>query len=84
MKITQLWSEEECKQFAILIKKYFNDFHQIACEMNRTYTQIRSHYYNILRKQNIEEKENKDNLKPNMVKKLSFIIFDNLQQTDYQ
>ncbi|CAL6046203.1 SANT/Myb_domain [Hexamita inflata] len=50
MKIVQVWTSEEMEQFKDLIDKYQNDFRQIAQEMNRTYNQIRSQYYNLQRK----------------------------------
>ncbi|CAL6101775.1 SANT/Myb_domain [Hexamita inflata] len=52
MKYGQVWTEEDLQQFLDLFEKYDTDFRQIAAEMNRTYSQIRSHYYNLLRKPN--------------------------------
>ncbi|CAL6046249.1 SANT/Myb_domain [Hexamita inflata] len=53
MKNRQLWTENEVEQFRDLFEKYNTDFRQIAKEMNRTYNQIRSHYYNLQRKPNV-------------------------------
>ncbi|CAL6082489.1 SANT/Myb_domain [Hexamita inflata] len=53
MKSGQLWTENEVEQYQDLIEKYSTDFRQIAIEMNRTYNQIRSHYYNLQRKPNV-------------------------------
>ncbi|CAL6082460.1 SANT/Myb_domain [Hexamita inflata] len=50
MKIVQVWTSEEMEVFKDLIDEYQNDFRQIAQEMNRTYNQIRSQYYNLQRK----------------------------------
>ncbi|CAL6083897.1 SANT/Myb_domain [Hexamita inflata] len=81
MKKTQLWTEEDCKQFIILSKKYHNDFQQIADEMNRSYSQIRSHYYNLKRKPKVDGKDSND--KKGKAKQTQqeqpFIIFDDLQ-----
>ncbi|CAL6083895.1 SANT/Myb_domain [Hexamita inflata] len=77
MKQTQLWSEEECKRFVALSKQYFNDFYQIAAEMNRSYSQIRSHYYNIVRQTKL--KGDKKEKQSKRAHKQSYIIFDDLQ-----
>ncbi|CAL6090474.1 SANT/Myb_domain [Hexamita inflata] len=53
------WSEEEDQLFDQLYKKYKNNFREIARNFKtRTYSQIRSHYYNL---QNREDK-NKNNI----------------------
>ncbi|CAL6088912.1 SANT/Myb_domain [Hexamita inflata] len=39
------WSEEENSEFLHLIHVYQKDFQYIANEMNKTYNQVRSHYY---------------------------------------
>ncbi|CAL6082459.1 SANT/Myb_domain [Hexamita inflata] len=57
MKFGQPWSEEEMNVFRDLIKKYHNDFRQIADEMNRSYSQIRSQYYNLHRKPTVRPKK---------------------------
>ncbi|CAL6101817.1 SANT/Myb_domain [Hexamita inflata] len=57
MKSGQLWTENEVEQYQDLIEKYSTDFRQIAMEMNRTYSQIRSHYYNLQRKPNVRAKK---------------------------
>ncbi|CAL6102329.1 SANT/Myb_domain [Hexamita inflata] len=41
------WTEEENDEFLHLIHVYYKDFQYIANEMNKTYNQVRSHYYNI-------------------------------------
>ncbi|CAL6044708.1 Conserved_hypothetical protein [Hexamita inflata] len=50
------WSNEEQKLFEYYIKLYQTDFHLIAELLpNRTYSQVRSHFYNELkRKQNFQ------------------------------
>ncbi|CAL5979567.1 SANT/Myb_domain [Hexamita inflata] len=85
MKKTQLWTEADSKLFLELSKKYHNDFHQIAEEMHRTYSQVRSHHYNLQRKPSKSESE-----KPKDKKKVSkknsrqgkqhysYIIFDDI------
>ncbi|CAL6046109.1 SANT/Myb_domain [Hexamita inflata] len=59
MKTGQVWTEEENIVFKDLIQKYHKDFRQVASEMNRTYTQVRSHYYNIQSKNSTPESNNK-------------------------
>ncbi|CAL5979577.1 SANT/Myb_domain [Hexamita inflata] len=87
MKKTQLWTEADSKLFLELSKKYHNDFHQIAEEMHRTYSQVRSHHYNLQRKPSKSESEKP---KPKDKKKVSkknsrqgkqhysYIIFDDI------
>ncbi|CAL6082495.1 SANT/Myb_domain [Hexamita inflata] len=60
MKSGQLWTENEVEQYQDLIEKYSTDFRQIAIEMNRTYSQIRSHYYNLQRKHNVKAQKVKE------------------------
>ncbi|CAL6101699.1 SANT/Myb_domain [Hexamita inflata] len=83
MKNTQLWSEEDCKQFIELTKKYFEDFYQIAIEMNRSYSQIRSHFYNLYRKPKVNKEEGREKIQQKKQKKVlmknSYIIFDDIQ-----
>ncbi|CAL5977430.1 SANT/Myb_domain [Hexamita inflata] len=83
MKKTQLWSEEDCKQFVELTKKYFEDFYQIAIEMNRSYSQIRSHFYNLYRKPHVKQEAVRDKQQQKKQKKVlmknSYIIFDDIQ-----
>ncbi|CAL6046241.1 SANT/Myb_domain [Hexamita inflata] len=62
MKSGQLWTENEVEQYQDLIEKYSTDFRQIAIEMNRTYSQIRSHYYNLQRKPNVRAQIANDKL----------------------
>ncbi|CAL6046075.1 SANT/Myb_domain [Hexamita inflata] len=47
MTIHRRWSEEENDEFLHLIHVYQKDFQYIANEMNKTYNQVRSHYYNL-------------------------------------
>ncbi|CAL6101815.1 SANT/Myb_domain [Hexamita inflata] len=60
MKYRQIWTENEVEQYQDLFKKFSTDFRQIAIEMNRTYNQIRSHYYNLQRKSNVQAQKIKD------------------------
>ncbi|CAL6046225.1 SANT/Myb_domain [Hexamita inflata] len=62
MKNGQLWTEKEVELFQDLFEKYNTDFRQIAIEMNRTYSQIRSHYYNLQRKPNVRALKINDKL----------------------
>ncbi|CAL6009565.1 SANT/Myb_domain [Hexamita inflata] len=94
MKKTQLWSEAESKLFLDLMKKYHNDFVQIAEELNRTYSQVRSHYYNLFRKpkstslnkqtkqkpqESGKNKQKQKVKKKNKSEHYSYIIFDELE-----
>ncbi|CAL6012737.1 SANT/Myb_domain [Hexamita inflata] len=87
MKYNQAWSEEDCQQFIVLMKQYHNDFKQIATEMNRTYSQIRSHYYNLLRKPKTEQKEKEQKTKPKKIKPQQqlqqYIIFDDFRSSSH-
>ncbi|CAL5979584.1 SANT/Myb_domain [Hexamita inflata] len=86
MKKTQLWTEADSKLFLELSKKYHNDFHQIAEEMHRTYSQVRSHHYNLQRKPSKSESEKPNNIKKQKAQKqsekekeqFSYIIFDDI------
>ncbi|CAL6033878.1 SANT/Myb_domain [Hexamita inflata] len=85
MKKTQLWTEADSKLFLELSKKYHNDFHQVAEEMHRTYSQVRSHHYNLQRKSSKSESEPKEKQKQKAQKQsekekehFSFIIFDDM------
>ncbi|CAL6033888.1 SANT/Myb_domain [Hexamita inflata] len=86
MKKTQLWTEADSKLFLELSKKYHNDFHQIAEEMHRTYSQVRSHHYNLQRKSSKSESEKPKEKKKQKAQKqsekeqehFSFIIFDDM------
>ncbi|CAL6046221.1 SANT/Myb_domain [Hexamita inflata] len=69
MKYGQVWTEEDLQQFLDLFEKYDTDFRQIAQEMNRTYSQIRSHYYNLLRKpSNPARKREEKEIQPGALK----------------
>ncbi|CAL5971496.1 SANT/Myb_domain [Hexamita inflata] len=57
MKITQPWTSEDLELLHYLMKKYHTDFRQIAIEMNRTYSQVRSQYYNQHRQPNNHHKK---------------------------
>ncbi|CAL6050393.1 SANT/Myb_domain [Hexamita inflata] len=47
MPYTKRWSEQENSQFFHLLQLYQKDFQYIAQQMKKTYTQVRSHYYNL-------------------------------------
>ncbi|CAL6088898.1 SANT/Myb_domain [Hexamita inflata] len=46
----QRWTAEEDKLFYKLLKLYNNDFQVISEQLNKSYNQVRSHYYNIEKK----------------------------------
>ncbi|CAL6046111.1 SANT/Myb_domain [Hexamita inflata] len=46
----QRWTAEEDKLFYKLLKLYNNDFQAISEQLNKSYNQVRSHYYNIEKK----------------------------------
>ncbi|CAL6050397.1 SANT/Myb_domain [Hexamita inflata] len=66
------WSESENKQFLFLLSVYQKDFEYIAQQMNKTYNQVRSHFYNIQSKDRY--KSSKNDTSP--MKKLRLIAFD--------
>ncbi|CAL6046093.1 SANT/Myb_domain [Hexamita inflata] len=71
------WSEYENNKFFKLISVYGKDFQQIAECMNKSYTQVRSHFYNIQVKESKaakEELEEYRSLQNNQ--HLKFIVFD--------
>ncbi|CAL6088897.1 SANT/Myb_domain [Hexamita inflata] len=74
------WSEYENSQFFKLLSAYGKDFQQIAECMNKSYTQVRSHFYNIKVK---ESKAGKEELKEYRSlqnnQQLHFIVFDYVQ-----
>ncbi|CAL6046103.1 SANT/Myb_domain [Hexamita inflata] len=45
------WTEAENKEFSKLLKRYQKDFTLIAEKMDKSYSQVRSHYYNIQKKE---------------------------------
>ncbi|CAL6046043.1 SANT/Myb_domain [Hexamita inflata] len=73
MTIRRRWSEEENDDFLRLIHIYQKDFQYIANEMNKTYNQVRSHYYNI----NSKTERTKQNKSP--VNELHLIVFEKLK-----
>ncbi|CAL6088905.1 SANT/Myb_domain [Hexamita inflata] len=73
------WSEYENAQFFKLLNAYGKDFQQIAECMNKSYTQVRSHFYNIQVKQSKtlkEEPQEYRSLQKNQHLKFHFIVFD--------
>ncbi|CAL6102299.1 SANT/Myb_domain [Hexamita inflata] len=84
MKTGQVWTEEDNIVFKDLIQKYHKDFRQVASEMNRTYTQVRSHYYNIQCKNSIQESNKKQTFKDCQNSQQTqngsqYIVFDGFQ-----
>ncbi|CAL6102315.1 SANT/Myb_domain [Hexamita inflata] len=47
MHTNQRWTETEDIEFRKLLNRYQNDFMLIAERMNKSYNQVRSHYYNV-------------------------------------
>ncbi|CAL6023858.1 SANT/Myb_domain [Hexamita inflata] len=50
-RTTQYWTDYEEQLFQTLFKQYQRKFKKYVPYFNRTYDQIRSHYYNMLKKQ---------------------------------
>ncbi|CAL6088926.1 SANT/Myb_domain [Hexamita inflata] len=74
MTIHRRWSEEENDEFLHLIHVYQKDFQYIANEMNKTYNQVRSHYYNLNSKT-----ERTQNRQQSNVNVLHLIVFEKLK-----
>ncbi|CAL6050415.1 SANT/Myb_domain [Hexamita inflata] len=66
------WTEEENDEFLHLIHVYYKDFQYIANEMNKTYNQVRSHYYNL----NSKTERTQQNKSPG--NELHLIVFEKL------
>ncbi|CAL6046031.1 SANT/Myb_domain [Hexamita inflata] len=47
MTYRKRWSDAENEEFVRLLHIFQKDFNAISERMNKTYTQIRSHYYNL-------------------------------------
>ncbi|CAL6102289.1 SANT/Myb_domain [Hexamita inflata] len=74
------WTESENALFFKLLSAYGKDFQQIAECMNKSYTQVRSHFYNIQVKESKagkEEPKGQRTLQRNQ--QLHFIVFDYVQ-----
>ncbi|CAL5972276.1 SANT/Myb_domain [Hexamita inflata] len=69
-----LWTEEENKQYLKLLHMYGKDFYQILLSMDKSYSQVRSHFYNI---QNKSEKLKKTE-QPSKAKDIQFIVYDSV------
>ncbi|CAL6050421.1 Homeobox-like_domain superfamily [Hexamita inflata] len=50
MYTNQRWTEAENNEFKLQLKVYPGDFMQVAKKMNKSYSQVRSHFYNIEKK----------------------------------
>ncbi|CAL6102343.1 SANT/Myb_domain [Hexamita inflata] len=51
MHTNQRWTDAENHEFRRLFNKYPRDFMLIAERMNKSYNQVRSHYYNIQKRE---------------------------------
>ncbi|CAL6088917.1 SANT/Myb_domain [Hexamita inflata] len=69
------WSEEENDDFLRLIHVYQKDFQYIANEMNKSYNQVRSHYYNLNSK---TERTRQYPKSASSVTELHLIVFDQI------
>ncbi|CAL5992453.1 SANT/Myb_domain [Hexamita inflata] len=68
-----LWTEEENKQYLKLLHMYGKDFYQISLSMDKSYSQVRSHFYNIQNKS-----DRLKNTKPSKAKDIQFIVYDSI------
>ncbi|CAL6021670.1 Conserved_hypothetical protein [Hexamita inflata] len=85
MRISVKWTEDEQKCFEHYLKLYHTDFRLIAELLpNRTYTQVRSHYYNQIKSKELNEGQSiiESNTNNNIVIQLKNILskFDNKLQ----
>ncbi|CAL6046091.1 SANT/Myb_domain [Hexamita inflata] len=87
MHTNQRWTETEDIEFRKLINRYQNDFMLIAERMDKSYNQVRSHYYNVQKRQrnlktklisqeNIKTNQSKENLTES---KYKLIVFELIQ-----
>ncbi|CAL6046089.1 SANT/Myb_domain [Hexamita inflata] len=67
MRTNQRWTEVENHEFRRLFNRYPRDFALIAEKMNKSYNQVRSHYYNIQkRERDIKSNQNIAELKKSL------------------
>ncbi|CAL6050491.1 SANT/Myb_domain [Hexamita inflata] len=50
------WTAEEDALFQTLLYLYYRDFQVISEQMNKSYNQVRSHYYNKVKKHSVVQK----------------------------
>ncbi|CAL5991072.1 SANT/Myb_domain [Hexamita inflata] len=81
MKQMQSWTNEDIDQFVDLVKQYHKDFRQIALEMNRTYNQVRSQYYNLHRKSDTPKQSKQAPVEKKNISTESKILNQQLQCT---
>ncbi|CAL6050441.1 SANT/Myb_domain [Hexamita inflata] len=75
----QRWTAEEDQLFYKLLKLYNNDFQVISEQLNKSYNQVRSHYYNIekkLSKLNETEQSSVQSNSDQNKQFYNFIVFD--------
>ncbi|CAL6046161.1 SANT/Myb_domain [Hexamita inflata] len=56
-RINKRWTAEEDILFQTLIDLYCRDFQVISEQMNKSYNQVRSHYYNQEKKHSMQKAE---------------------------
>ncbi|CAL6046027.1 SANT/Myb_domain [Hexamita inflata] len=80
MPYTKRWSEQENSQFFRLLQLYQKDFQYIAQQMDKTYTQVRSHYYNmeIKSSRSTQKQEKSPGSSLYRMDRLHFIVFDEI------
>ncbi|CAL6040843.1 SANT/Myb_domain [Hexamita inflata] len=74
----RMWTESECTLFKHLYSRFGKDFRLISEHFkDRSYTQVRSHYYNIMAKK-------QDSRKPQQtqMETLKYIVFDAIEPLD--
>ncbi|CAL6102367.1 SANT/Myb_domain [Hexamita inflata] len=78
MPYTKRWSEQENNLFFRLLQLYQKDFQYIAQQMDKTYTQVRSHYYNLEIKssKSMQKQEKTSDSGLERMDLLNFIVFD--------
>ncbi|CAL6116606.1 SANT/Myb_domain [Hexamita inflata] len=80
MPCTKRWSEQENNLFFRLLQLYQKDFQYIAQQMDKTYTQVRSHYYNLEIKSSKSTQKLEKCLEYGLdrMDRLHFIVFDGI------
>ncbi|CAL6102335.1 SANT/Myb_domain [Hexamita inflata] len=81
MTYRKRWYDAENEEFARLLHIFKKDFNAISERMNKTYTQVRSHYYNLEQKEAKAAKiPKKNSSKVSSSESLHLIVFDSDSQ----
>ncbi|CAL6050447.1 SANT/Myb_domain [Hexamita inflata] len=84
-KATKRWTAEEDQLFSALLDLYCRDFQAISEQMNKSYNQVRSHYYNLEKKHQMQKLRTKyvesqtDDSNKDKKDAYQFIVFDSVK-----